>query len=388
MTLSEKLFALRRQAGLSQEELAERLGISRQAVGKWENGTATPELQKLRELARLYQITLGELLGDAPAPAEPLPPPAPPSPPRRRRWPTVLLLLTLAIILLWTAQLHSQVAQLRSQLNDQYNGMYRRIDNITWQVQDILEQQALPYHDFRHQVTDVDLSTLSYTLQLQAVPIVYTADTQVHFTLTSENGGTPVTVEAVEGEGHVFQAAVVLSGWDAQLLRISVTNNGETQIAEALGLGSPLDTVLPSGQPNFFGSIAGVSAWDEAGRGTLHLTGELTAELDNLQIQTCRSLTGEIWVDEQLAASYTLPASEVSERQGLQGEDSFSGHVILTELEAQPVEVWPNASFRMALVIRLTDGGCLRYWGSSQHITEYRELQDLYTDAPPEYWTE
>ena len=119
MTLSEKLFALRRQAGLSQEELAERLGISRQAVGKWENGTATPELQKLRELARLYQITLGELLGDAPAPAEPLPPPAPPSPPRRRRWPTVLLLLTLAIILLWTAQLHSQVAQLRSQLNDQ-----------------------------------------------------------------------------------------------------------------------------------------------------------------------------------------------------------------------------------------------------------------------------
>ena len=49
MKLCEKLYELRRAAGLSQEELAERLNVSRQAVSKWENGAAQPELSKLVE---------------------------------------------------------------------------------------------------------------------------------------------------------------------------------------------------------------------------------------------------------------------------------------------------------------------------------------------------
>ena len=45
--LSEKIRALRRRAGLSQEELAETVGVSRQAVSKWESGASVPELDKL-----------------------------------------------------------------------------------------------------------------------------------------------------------------------------------------------------------------------------------------------------------------------------------------------------------------------------------------------------
>ena len=52
MKLCEKLYELRRAAGLSQEELAERLNVSRQAVSKWESGAAQPELSKLVELSR------------------------------------------------------------------------------------------------------------------------------------------------------------------------------------------------------------------------------------------------------------------------------------------------------------------------------------------------
>lgn len=67
MTLADNLKALRAQSGLSQEQLAERLGISRQAVAKWEGGQALPELDKLAPLAALYQITVDELLlGDRP----------------------------------------------------------------------------------------------------------------------------------------------------------------------------------------------------------------------------------------------------------------------------------------------------------------------------------
>ena len=62
MQLFDNLKALRVQHKWSQEELAERLAISRQAIAKWESGSALPELDKLVALAALYQITLDDLV--------------------------------------------------------------------------------------------------------------------------------------------------------------------------------------------------------------------------------------------------------------------------------------------------------------------------------------
>ena len=66
MTLHERIFELRRAAGLSQETLAERVGVSRQAIGKWENGAALPGLDNLQALAATLGVSCDELLtGDA-----------------------------------------------------------------------------------------------------------------------------------------------------------------------------------------------------------------------------------------------------------------------------------------------------------------------------------
>ena len=62
MELYEKLYELRRASGMSQEELAEKLGVSRQAVSKWESGATQPELGKLIELSKLYSVSVDELL--------------------------------------------------------------------------------------------------------------------------------------------------------------------------------------------------------------------------------------------------------------------------------------------------------------------------------------
>lgn len=62
MRLSENLSAYRRRLGLTQEELAERLGVSRQAVSKWESNRSRPELELLLALAELYSCTVDELL--------------------------------------------------------------------------------------------------------------------------------------------------------------------------------------------------------------------------------------------------------------------------------------------------------------------------------------
>ena len=60
--IGEKLFERRKAAGLSQEELAEKIGVSRQAVSKWERGESSPDTENLIALAKLYNISLDELV--------------------------------------------------------------------------------------------------------------------------------------------------------------------------------------------------------------------------------------------------------------------------------------------------------------------------------------
>ena len=64
MTFGEKLTRLRRREGLSQEALAEQLGVSRQAVSRWEQGTALPDAAKLLPCARLFSVSVEWLLDE------------------------------------------------------------------------------------------------------------------------------------------------------------------------------------------------------------------------------------------------------------------------------------------------------------------------------------
>lgn len=64
MTLSEKITTHRRSRGWSQEELAEKLGVSRQSVSKWESGLATPEIDKIVMLSEIFGVSTDYLLKD------------------------------------------------------------------------------------------------------------------------------------------------------------------------------------------------------------------------------------------------------------------------------------------------------------------------------------
>lgn len=64
MILAEKIMSLRKQNGWSQEELAEKLGVSRQAVSKWESAGSTPDLSKVIQMANLFGVSTDYLLRD------------------------------------------------------------------------------------------------------------------------------------------------------------------------------------------------------------------------------------------------------------------------------------------------------------------------------------
>ena len=64
MTIGEKIYTLRTAHGISQEELAERLSVSRQSVSKWEMNHASPGIEKIMQLSEIFKITTDELLFD------------------------------------------------------------------------------------------------------------------------------------------------------------------------------------------------------------------------------------------------------------------------------------------------------------------------------------
>ena len=61
MTLGQRISQYRKALGISQEELGARLGVSRQAVSKWETGAAAPDMENLLALAREFGVSVAEL---------------------------------------------------------------------------------------------------------------------------------------------------------------------------------------------------------------------------------------------------------------------------------------------------------------------------------------
>ena len=65
MKFGEKLIRLRRKNGMSQEQLAAKIGITRQSVSKWESGSTLPELAKLIAISELFDVSVDYLVKDS-----------------------------------------------------------------------------------------------------------------------------------------------------------------------------------------------------------------------------------------------------------------------------------------------------------------------------------
>ena len=228
MKLCEKLYELRRAAGLSQEELAERLNVSRQAVSKWENGAAQPELSKLVELSRLYSVSVDELLSleeaekgdakaassvDASAPAPAQETLTAPKKVRRQK-----LLLGAAAVCLALAvglalynnhrvkQLEWQVDSLQSQIMSVQSSLSSQIAGISSSVREAMEESATLTAQFDYTVKRFDLDAYTCTVAFALRPKTVQDGLAVSLrlrSLASDDGTT--AVELVRDEYDVYR---------------------------------------------------------------------------------------------------------------------------------------------------------------------------------------
>ncbi len=182
MELYEKLYELRRASGMSQEELAEKLGVSRQAVSKWESGATQPELSKLIELSKLYSVSVDELLSlehakpEQDAAESPVQSNAEKAPAEKLSFRDFCIqhkkiiggaaVAAMALAALIAVGVHynnrinslsTQVNDLRSQLYNVQNNLSRQIDGISNNVSDILTRESSLISQYNYEITNVDL---------------------------------------------------------------------------------------------------------------------------------------------------------------------------------------------------------------------------------------
>lgn len=312
-TLGGRIQAGRKAAGLSQEALGERLGVSRQAVSKWESDAAVPELENLIAMSRIFGVTVGALLGveptaEVPGQGEPAPPEehgdaggpedTTPSPAgelterelaaaeaiaaryareiaavSRPRWSTRRKLVTAtcalaAGMLIWQA-LNVRFDEIQRDLSSVKSTTSQQIQLITGEINSILAEKDSILSNYTVQVQDYDYKANTVTWTVSAAPKEYAQDSSAMFTLMTASGES-LSAPAQES-GGVFTA----SGWTVPMdgpmdLSMSISGGGITRTEF-------LETRYDAPE-DFRLSVSG--SWDTSWKNGTLFFGGLTLQLD------------------------------------------------------------------------------------------------------------
>ena len=229
MTIGQRIAQLRKEKGLSQKRLGEELGVSRQAISKWEADGAIPEVDKLIALSRLFGTSVGYLLGVEEEPAarqEDAPSgqdadlveqvlrryvAAQPKPPGRPRWLWPAAIAAAAALLLAGSalfenleEMHGQVADLRNQVGQLQYDVDADISSITRRVEEALATQASLLTGYEVQAEEMDIAAGTISLRLEATP--KTVEDGLVMEFLASDGTNTCRAPLQPGEGPVYTA--------------------------------------------------------------------------------------------------------------------------------------------------------------------------------------
>lgn len=236
MTLGQRIAQKRKEQGLSQEGLGEQLGVSRQAIYKWESDASLPEIDKLITLSRIFSVSVGWLLG-----VEETTPPqqregsgeltetqlqmvqeivdrylaaqSKPAPPKRRRFVKLCGGLAVIVLVVCLFNLFSKLDRvtqdynnLRYSMDNVSNNVNSQIGSITRRVEDILKSQNSLMAEYSTELASTDLRAGTATFDIRVVPKTYVEGMTALFLARSEEETVELPVEP--GEDHAFSGQV------------------------------------------------------------------------------------------------------------------------------------------------------------------------------------
>lgn len=240
MTTGQRIAARRKELHLSQEALGEQLGVSRQSIYKWESDASLPEIEKLVALSRLFQVTVGWLLGveDSPEAAEADPEAftqrqeqlledilsryqqAQPKPSKSAwdKWSVRILFAMCGIMLALLVGTSSKVKEMDRQYASLANSIHSisssvnsQISSISGRVEQILKEQNSLTADYSARLTALDLQRGTATFSVRAVPRTYVEGMEVLFTADDGNGTAEYPSNTEPGKAFTAQVTCALT---------------------------------------------------------------------------------------------------------------------------------------------------------------------------------
>ena len=217
-TIGQRIAAKRRELGLSQIDLGEQMGVSRQSVSKWEADAAIPEIDKLIALSKLFHVSVGWLLGVEEAQPRQTEPEQTFSPkeweiidrltqnqPRLPRWLVPLSAAAAAVALIAVILAGAAVSHVRAQ-QEKLDVINRAIALLPAGMQDGLSDPAVLAHD-RFVLRPAD-DLHSCTLEFTGTPPAYTAGDVGELLIFAD--GQPVATTPCQWNGTAYTGSVTL----------------------------------------------------------------------------------------------------------------------------------------------------------------------------------
>lgn len=303
MTLGERIQELRKAHGLSQEGLGDLLGVSRQAISKWESDITIPEVDKLIAISKQFDISVGALLGVE----EPCPPPEqevsheltereltaveaivtryleqlehtqPKSAPQPRRWKWAVAVLAVLLVISWSSvsrlnkridDLSSQTRNIQNQVIGVENTVSDQINSLTGRLEKLLEAQ-------NHLLSEWDCRLIDYipgdmaVFTLSARPKEYVPGMTAAFCVEND-AGEQVSVPT-QWNGSAFTAQMDVPLWDDPHFSIEL-DDGQSRKTQ------PMETSQIYMLKSHFG--LGVPSMGTMGAGKLTRKGELILDME------------------------------------------------------------------------------------------------------------
>lgn len=276
MDIGQRIAEIRKEARLSQEAFGEALGVSRQAISKWESGVSIPDVEKLILLSKLYGTPVGWILGveekrengelstaqlemvreivkqyvealsenrphavpDTEPDAEPESEaqaeyPDAQGTPRRRRLPYFLIAAALCVVLFWCIRLSDKLSDLGNLYNNLQYQVYSLQDslnsqtaNLTSRIESILDAQNSLIADYKYEIKAYDLTAGTVDIEASIIPKTYTPGMEVSFSV--ESGGESFKCSGIEGSGHRFSGAVTARLTDSMSVSAALIKSDTT----------------------------------------------------------------------------------------------------------------------------------------------------------------
>lgn len=264
MTVGQRIAQKRKELGLSQEGLGDKLGVSRQAIYKWESDASLPEVEKLVALSRIFSVPVGWLLGEEEHPSGQTDSQSaelteaqikmvqeiadrylaaqtarmPQTPVKRRRWPVLVgcgaAVVAAALFLNLFSQLNrvsQDYGNLQNAISNVSYNVDSQIGSITSRVEEILksQNQLTASYSAEYLSSDPEAGTASFALE--AVPKTYVEGMEAIF--QADCGDGPLEFPGVLGEGQSFSAEITVPLTDSITLSV-VFVNGERRETQML----------------------------------------------------------------------------------------------------------------------------------------------------------